>query len=506
MREPFYLTTAIAYANAKPHIGFALELVYADVVARYQRLMGKDVRFLTGTDEHGQKILQKAEEAGMDPQAFTDRISGEFKDLAARLHITNTDFIRTTEARHVPASQEMWRRVRDAGFIYKKTYSGLYCVGCEAFKKEHELVDGKCPDHHVAPQFLEEENYFFKLSAFKERLQKLYADHPAFVVPEHKFNEVKQLVADLDESFDVSISRSTEQLAWGIPVPDDDTQVMYVWFDALVNYLTGAGFPSDDAAFARYWPVDVHIIGKEISRFHAMLWPAMCMAAGIAPPKQVAVHGWIHVDGQKMSKTLGNVIEPDQLIETYGVDATRYLLLSQVPFTQDGDWSHERSQQKYAADLANTIGNLVHRVTAMTNKYFDGLAPKPGTRTIGYDFEGYAEWIASYRFDQALGFILTYAIEQNRLIDETKPWELAKQGKQDELADVIASVLEAVRHIGWLIRPFMPTISDQILDRMGTAADDRELTFAEALKWNALAGDTPITSGPPIFPRLEETA
>ncbi len=487
-KKSFYVTTAIAYANAKPHIGFGLELLYADVVARYQRGRGREVRFLTGTDEHGQKIVQKAIEAGKEPKAFVDEMSQHFRDLAKKLAISNTDFIRTTEARHFPAAQEMWRRVNKAGYIYKKKYGGLYCVGCEAFKTEKELVDGLCMDHRTKPSYIEEENYFFKLSAFKGKLQDLYAARPDFVVPEHKFNEVKQLVDELDESFDVSISRSRKQLTWGIPVPDDEEQVMYVWFDALVNYLTGAGFPDDADAMETFWPCDVHVIGKEINRFHTMLWPAMLMAAGVELPKQVAVHGWINVDGQKMSKSLGNVIDPEDLISTYGVDATRYLLLAQAPFMNDGDWNHERSRQKYTADLANDLGNLVHRVTSMTMKYCKGKKPAADASTYmpaEVPVDQYREHMEHYRFDQALHLVFAGVQGLNQSIDANKPWTLAKEGKQKDLEGLLGLWLERIRDLAELLRPFMPETAERIVERVG--------------------GDM-VTVGEPLFPRLEAPA
>ncbi len=480
--QKFYITTAIAYVNAPPHIGFALELIFADVLARFYRQQDVEVRFLTGTDEHGQKILQKATDMGKEVHTFTDEISHTFHVLAKRFTISNTDFIRTTEERHREAAQDMWRRVRDAGYIYKKKYSGLYCVGCEAYKTEHELVDGKCIDHKTIPQFLEEENYFFKLSAFKTQLLDLYIAHPDFVVPSSKFNEVKSLLKDIDESFDVSISRSVEHLSWGIPVPDDASHVMYVWFDALVNYMTGVGFPHDADTFAKFWPADVHLIGKEINRFHSILWPAMLMAADLPLPKQIAVHGWIHVDGQKMSKSLGNVIQPDELIEVFGIDASRYLLLSQIPFTNDGDWNWERSKQKYSADLANNLGNLVHRVTSMSVKYFSGsLSRGEGDEVV--DIKKFHEHIVQYKFDQALQLIFAAFTILNQQVDEKKPWTLAKEGRMKELEVCLGEWLSHISVLAELLKPFMPETAERILERVG--------------------GEK-IIVGEPLFPRLEE--
>lgn len=499
MSPRYYLTTAIAYANAKPHIGFALELIYADTVARYRRLCGDDVTFLTGTDEHGQKMSRKAEEVEKKPQAFVDEMSQLYVDLAQRLNISNTDFIRTTQDRHKRAVSEFWKRVDANGFIAKKKYGGLYCIGCEEFKTEKSLIDGKCSDHGTVPEFIEEENYFFTLTAFEARLKALYGERPDFVVPESKFNEVKQLLEGGLE--DISISRSKMQLQWGIPVPGDDAQVVYVWFDALVNYLTAIGFP--DKGWESRWPADLHIIGKEINRFHTVLWPAMLMAADIEVPKQVGVHGWIHVEGQKMSKTVGNVIDPEELIEMYGVEATRYLLLSQIPFTSDGDWSGDRTRQKFTADLANNIGNLIFRVTSMLQKYFEGVVPARVDSDMSGVWEVYRSQMDTLRFDQAIETILATATSLNQDIDQQKPWSLAKAGEMKKLGELMYRWLEAIRQIAWMLRPFMPETSEKILASLGQKGELHRKTVEDVSAWGVLEAGTVLTASEPLFPRIE---
>ncbi len=498
-KRRFYLTTAIAYTNASPHIGFALELLYADVIARDRRLRGDEVLFLTGTDEQGQKIAAKATDAGETPIQFTDHVSAEFRDLAQRLNITNDDFIRTTEARHRVVVESFWKRVSDNGWIYKKAYQGLYCTGCEEFKTEKDLVDGKCPIHLIAVQPVEEENYFFKLSAFRDQLQALYAERPDFVVPAHKFNEAKGLVEGGLE--DMSISRSTEHLTWGIPVPGDSSQVIYVWFDALVNYLTAAGFESDEKRFAETWPADLHVIGKEINRFHTVLWPAMLMAAGIEVPRRIGVHGWITVDGQKMSKSLGNIIDPEVLREKYGTEGLRYLLLREVPFSGDGDYSEERAIARYDADLANNLGNLVYRVTSMLAKYRESIVPER-VDGVSAPWESFQSFVDEYRFDQALGVTWEYLASVNQMIDQDKPWTLAKEGKDAELSAALYRYLESIRQVGWMIRAFLPETSEKILTTLGQETDGK--TYKDISSWGLLESGKQIASASPLFPRIEQ--
>ena len=505
-KQPFYVTTSIAYVNAAPHIGYALELVYADALARFMQLRGCDVRFVTGTDEHGQKIARKAAEQGKTPQQLTDENSALFRALAKDLDISNTDFIRTTETRHRPAVETFWKRVQANGWLEKRKYSGLYCTGCESFKTEKDLVDGKCPDHLTTPEFVEAENWFFKLSAFQDKLKEWYAAHPEFVAPDSRFNEARQLVEDGLE--DVSVSRSTDQLTWGIPVPGDDGQVIYVWFDALINYLTAAGFGSDDESFKTFWPADAHVIGKDINRFHAVLWPAMLMAAGIEPPKQVAVHGWIHAEGgKKMSKTLGNVVAPDELIAAFGVDGARFLLLHEIPFRGDGDYSKATFTERFNSNLANNLGNLVNRVTSMTGKYRQGLVPPrvgaDAALPIDDAVKGYVEAMAKLEFDVALGAIWELVDAANKYVDSSKPWTLAKEGNDAELDAVLYRLLETIRVVAWLIRPVMPGTSDKMLDRLSQPADRDASLFDDVLKWGILEPGATVTVGDPLFPRLE---
>ncbi len=501
-KTPFYITTAIPYVNAPPHIGHALLFVYADITARYQRFLGKDVRFLTGTDEHGQKIANKAAELGKTTTEFVDEISQTVREMAQLVGMSNTDFIRTTEDRHARAVEAFWKRVDANGWIYKKKYGGLYCVGCEQFKTEKDLVDGVCPDHRVKPEYIEEENYFFKLSAFGDRLLALYAERPDYVIPESRFNEMKRLVQDGLE--DMSISRSKERLPWGLPVPGDDTQVIYVWFDALVNYLTGAGFGTEsEAEWMKWWGSVTHVLGQEINRFHSILWVAMCMAADIEPPKQFAVHGWITADGQKMSKSLGNVIAPEFLRQNFGLDGMRYLLAREFVFSSDGDYSEKRFRERYDADLANNFGNLVNRTTSMLQKYFGGEI----VRTSEGDMDGY--WTAyrlamdRFQYDRALEAAWKAMQDLNQDIDIQKPWTLAKEGKTDQLADHLYDWLESIRQIAWMIRPFMPFTSDRILDVLNVSGDREQMTIEEVSTWGGIRIGQKIGTVPPLFPRLE---
>ncbi|MFA5129863.1 MAG: methionine--tRNA ligase [Patescibacteria group bacterium] len=510
-KQPYYITTAIAYANGAPHIGFALEYIYTDAMARYQRLLGNDVVFVTGMDEHGQKIARKAAEAKLEPKAFVDGIAKQYQDLASRLSISYTDFIRTTEDRHKETVTAFWNRVIENGkkdprgpFLYTKKYTGLYCVGCESFKTEKDLVDGKCLDHpNLTPEQIEEENYFFKLTAFEKDLLAIYEKNPNFATPETKFNEAIQLVKGGLE--DISVSRSSKHVPWGIPVPGDDSQNIYVWFDALVNYLSALGFPKDEKKVATYWPTVHHVIGKEINRFHTVLWPAMLMAAGVDVPKQVAVHGWILAKGGgKMSKTLGNVLEPDMLLTTFGVEATRYLLLREIPFNGDGEYDQDRFVARFEADLSNNLGNLVLRVASMIEKYRTGVVGVSPTAPWDVDalWATYQTFMNDWRFDQALETAWTLIRDANKYIDDEKPWALAKENKDADLDRVLFALAEAIRHIGWMIRPFMPQTSDAILTLLGQNVN--EISFEKIKTWGGLPAGTKLGTATALFPRLEE--
>lgn len=509
-QSPYYITTAIAYTNASPHIGFALELLYTDIMARYQRLQGRDVYFLTGTDEHGQKILKTAKEQGKAVEDFVTEKSALFQNLADRWNISNTDFIRTTEKRHTAGAQKFWSIVADKGLIYKKKYTGLYCVGCEAFKTEKDLVEGKCPEHNRAPEQLAEENYFFKLSNFQEELEYLFEKQPNFVYPESRFNEMKGILKE--ELADISISRAKDKLPWGIPVPGDDTQVMYVWFDALTNYLTALGFGSkDETAFKKYWPA-IHVVGKEINRFHSLLWPAMLLAAGIELPKQIMVHGWITVDGQKMSKTIGNVIDPAELVAQYPLEAVRYFLMREIPFDNDGNFSHKQFIDRYNGDLANGIGNLTNRILTMVEKYAEGCVPAVATDDVAMRelldqkiWPEYASAMERWRFDLALEQAWKFVAYSDQKISDMAPWALAKAGKMTEVHDLLYHLVEGLRHIAVMIWPVMPETAEKIFGQLGLDVE-RELAqpLSTLKQWVGLTVGTAIKKDQPLFPRLEK--
>jgi len=476
--NPFYVTTAIAYVNADPHIGFALEVLAADVLARYHRLKGEDVKFLTGTDEHGTKVQRAAEKAGQQPQEFADKLADKFREHVHELGVSADIFIRTTDAAHVAVAQEFWKRAAAAGDIYKKAYKGSYCVGCEAFLTANEVTkEGTCCIHGTKPDVVEEENYFFKLSKYTSWLKDHLVDRPGFVQPVGRYNEIAALLERGLE--DVSISRPKSKLSWGIPVPGDEEHVMYVWFDALTNYVTGAGFLKDSKSFGRYWPAQVHVVGQDILRFHAALWPAMLKSANLELPEQVYAHGFVTNDGRKMSKSVGNVVDPFKVVANHGLEATRYYLLAEIPFADGGDFSETRIDERYNAELANGVGNLVSRVLQMTHKFAEGKVPDAEfdgaivKQALGF-FTAYDGALHDLRFHDALSALNRFVADANRYVDASKPWELAKSDA-DKLRVVLRTLLHVVYDVGVHLTPFLPEAGGKILAAFGTTPSARTL-------------------------------
>ncbi len=497
----FYITTAIDYVNSRPHLGTAYEKIAADVIARYKRLMGVETRFVMGNDEHSQNVFKKARELGLDPLAYCDRMEQEFRGTWERLDISYDDFIRTTEPRHRAGVQDLMRRCREAGDIYEGVYEGWYCVSCEAFKQEKDLVEGKCPIHLTKPDWISEKNYFFRLSTYTDRLREHFAAHPEFLQPEIRRNEILRLLeGGLD---DISVSRAGQ--SWGIPVPWDEGSVVYVWFDALINYASAVGLGGDDAAFAKWWPADLHVIGKDITRFHCVIWPAMLMSAGLALPKQVFGHGWVHTKGLKMSKSLGTVIDPLDAAAKYGADPIRLYLTKEIAFGSDGDFTWERFEERYNVDLANNYGNLVSRIAAMVDRYRQGTATGAGAEgpLAQLAREAVAAWreaMEAFALERAAAAAYRLIDRTNEFIADSAPWTLAKDpGKAGELDSVLWDASEALRVATVMLAPFMPRSSAEILRRLGDGAPGNS-----ALAWRA-SGARKIEKSGNLWPRIEET-
>ena len=511
----FYITTPIYYITAEPHLGHAYTTMVADAAARAHRLMGDDVFFLTGTDEHGQKVERAAQKAGVSTPAFADTVAQKFKDLLPELQASNDDFIRTTEPRHRESVQALWRRVRDNGFIYKDKYEGWYCTVDEVFVPDTQLVDGRCNICGNTVEKLAEESYFFKLSAFQQPLLDYYRNHPEFVTPSVRRNEMLSfLEAGLD---DLSVSRTS--FTWGIPVPDDPAHVMYVWFDALTNYMTAVGFgssdPVDAARFETFWPADVHLIGKEIVRQHAIYWPAFLMAAGLPLPRQIVSHGWWLMDGAKMSKSKGNVVRPHDYIEHFGLDAFRYFVFREMMFGQDASFTDDAILTRYNADLANDLGNLASRVVTLLHRTCGGRVPTPDARLLEREAEqkvvgaaaaliGQVKMaVTSFQFSVALRDIWDLVGATNRYIVAREPWRLAKdEDRRAELETSLYVPADALRVIAELLRPFMPTTAERLLAMLGqVAAPASWLT----LETGTLIPGSTLGDTVPLFPRMELT-
>lgn len=509
-KKPFYITTPIYYPSAKLHIGHAYCTTIADSIARFHRLAGEDVFFLTGSDEHGQKIQEKAEEQGIKPIEYTDKIVAGFQNLWKRLNISNDDFIRTTEKRHEKVVQEIFRRIYAKGDIYKGSYKGLYCTPCESYWTEHQLDEnGCCPDCHRPVQEVAEEAYFFKMSNYQDKILDYIETHPDFIQPASRRNEMINFIKQGLE--DLCISRTS--FDWGIPVPIDEKHVIYVWFDALTNYLTPIGFLDDPEKFNKFWPADLHLVGKEIVRFHTIIWPCILMALDLPLPKKVYGHGWLIVDGDKMSKSKGNVVDPIGLIDEFGADAIRYFLLREINLGQDGNFSRDALIQRINSDLANDLGNLLHRTLNMIGKFQDGVVLSPqGESEIDKSLKADAAETVKFFDENMQKMELSLTIKKvwafisraNKYIDETAPWALAKdETKKQELANVMYNLVESLRHISVLIEPFMPITAERIWQQLNLPQAFAEVQLDDIRAWGGTPADLKVGTPEQLFPRIE---
>ena len=508
-KETFYISTPIYYPSDKLHIGHAYCTTIADSMARYKRLTDVDVLFVTGSDEHGQKIQRKAAEQNITPKEYVDKIVAGFQALWEKLNISNDEFIRTTEKRHYNVVQEIFKKIYDKGDIYKSTYEGLYCTPCETFWIERQLVDGKCPDCGRPVETVQEESYFFRMSKYQDRLLQFIEDNPDFIQPVSRKNEMINFIKGGLE--DLCISRTT--FDWGIPVPIDNKHVIYVWFDALSNYLTAAGYLSDTEKFNKFWPADIHLVGKEIVRFHTIIWPIILMALELELPKKVYGHGWLVVDGDKMSKSKGNVIDPVALIDEFGADSIRYFLLREINLGLDGNFSREALIQRINADLANDLGNLLHRTLSMVNKFNGGLVKNTkvledvDTELIALaqnTVKQYQDSMDKMEISVAIRTVWNLISRSNKYIDLTGPWALAKdESKQERLQTVMYNLIESLRIISVLIAPFMPNTAPKIWKQLGLG-EFSKVKFKDIKEWGTVMTETKVEQPEQIFPRIEE--
>ena len=508
--KQFFISTPIYYPSDRLHIGHAYCTTVADAIARYKRLAGYEVFFLTGSDEHGQKIERKAKENNLSPIQYVDKIVDSFQHLWRKLEISNDDFIRTTERRHHEVVQSIFQKIFDQGDIYKASYEGWYCTPCETFWLESKLEDGNCPDCHRPVELLKEESYFFRMSKYQDRLLRYIEKNPGFIQPASRRKEMINFIKGGLE--DLCVSRTT--FDWGIPVPFDTKHVVYVWFDALVNYITAAGYLHDRDKFGRYWPANIHLVGKEIVRFHTIIWPIILMALDLPLPKMVYGHGWLVVEGDKMSKSKGNVVDPLALIDEFGADAIRYFLLKEITLGQDGNFSRGALINRINADLANDLGNLLHRTLSMIGRFYKGEIPSPGEKAdvddeliqlaqnTAANFEKYMEQL---EINTALKEVWSLVSRSNKYIDETAPWALAKDpAKRARLDTVMYNLAEVLRIVAILISPFIPLTAPKIWTQLGITDNFSDMRLTAAQQWGRLAAGTVVTKPEPIFPRIEE--